>query len=206
MKWIRIGDVVEVKPGFQVRDRSELSRDGNISFVQVKDIDRSKEKILLDNLEKVKMEKDMSKYQIHKGDVLFLSKGNFIAGLIDEATFDKNAIYVPMHHFYTLKIISNEITPKFLCWLLNNKSIRDKIVASSKGEIMASINRNDLESIEIPLPSLERQQFIVELVELRKREKEIVSNIEAQKDKIYERALQFATLESSNFMDELRKI
>lgn len=65
-----------------------------------------------------------------------------------------------------------EMDPKYLAMILNNK-IGELSTESSVGAVMKSINRYDLETLEIPMPDESKQQIMGELwyksIELKKK-------------------------------------
>jgi len=74
---------------------------------------------------------------------------------------------------------NNSINNTYLYYLL--KSIQDKIFKSQSGAAQPHVYSKDLQNIKIPIPSLERQQEIVEYCEyndtlIKQLEKEIENN------------------------------
>ncbi len=74
---------------------------------------------------------------------------------------------------------NNSISNTYLYYLL--KSIQDKIFKSQSGAAQPHVYSKDLQNIKIPIPSLERQQEIVEYCEyndtlIKQLEKEIENN------------------------------
>jgi restriction endonuclease S subunit len=211
MKKLKIAEIAEIHSGYQVRDKSELGKVGNLSFIQVKNLDRNLNRVSFNELEKLKMNKEMNKYSVVKGDVLFLAKGNISAFLIDDESFINDEVYIPMSHFFVLRPKKKIILQEYLWWVLNLKDTHQKLQKFLKGTMMSFISKSDFESIEIRIPSLEEQKKIVELIKLREQERILTQKLEEKKEKLLEAV--FDELISgkreftgSNFINELKKI
>lgn len=189
MKTLRIKDIAELLSGYQVRDKTDFVKEGNINFIQVKNLDRINNRVSFKELEKLNMDKDMSKYQVKEDDVLFLAKGNIQASLIDKESFNNDEVYIPMSHFITLRPLKHEVLSEYLWWILNHKETQSVLNRLARGTMMPFIGRSELENLEIPVPSLQRQRFIVEFVRLREREKELAKKLELERDKVYDHIL-----------------
>ena len=189
MRHLKISDVAEIINGYQVRDKTDFGAEGNISFIQVKDLDRVHNKVSLKKLERLTIDKDMSKYQVRKDDVLFLAKGNIQASLIDSSTFKEDEVYVPMPHFFTLRPAQDVVLTEYLWWILNQKETLISMSKLTRGSMMAFLGKPELETLQIPVPTIAKQKFIIEFARLREKEKELSQKIEQEKDKLYKQLL-----------------
>lgn len=119
------------------------------------------------------------KHVLEVGDVIIASKGNKnIATLIDDS-FPPS---VASTSFFVLQIVSNKVNPEYLCWYMNQPKTQMALKNSAKGTSIPSISKQSLENIEIEIPSLEKQNVIVRIDYLRRKEKEIQQKIEQLKD------------------------
>ena len=66
---------------------------------------------------------------------------------------------------FVLKPNKKNIVPKYLVYYLRSDFIQNEIKKSLKGSTLAGIRKNKLEELEIPIPSLETQQKIVEILD-----------------------------------------
>lgn len=78
-----------------------------------------------------------------------------------------------------------KINAIFLKWYLENNPGKEKIRQELRGSSIQKIAVNDLRNVEIPNLEWEKQEQIEDLIELWKREKEILQLLIANKDKLY---------------------
>jgi type I restriction enzyme S subunit len=64
-----------------------------------------------------------------------------------------------------IRIVRQDINPKFIMWLLNSPGIRQQIEMLSSGTTRRRITRKNLGTIDLPLPPIDEQNKIVELIE-----------------------------------------
>ena len=80
-------------------------------------------------------------------------------------------ILVPVN-FYILRLIDNIVSPKYLSVYLNTQSsYLDSLCVGTSS--MKKITAKQLEDIEILIPTLEKQQTIEKVIELRQKEIEL---------------------------------
>ena len=59
-----------------------------------------------------------------------------------------------------------EVSPAFLTWFLNSPETQTHLKQSAKGTAIASISKKTLEDLEIPIPSIQKQETILEIAKL----------------------------------------
>ena len=132
-----------------------------------------------------KKEKFMSKYLIQKNDVLYLSKLNPGAfryiGPIEHT--------VPMAHFYILRPKIKYIDADYLSWVLNQSFMKPYIQKCLKGTMLPFISRDALYDCLIPLPSIDIQRKIIELLKLKEQERKINDKIDQKQNIIINQVL-----------------
>ena len=70
----RIGDIAEIRTGYQFRGKVETAEDANVAVIQIKDID-DRLNIRVPDLVPVRVD-NPEPYLVSQGDVLFLSRGH----------------------------------------------------------------------------------------------------------------------------------
>lgn len=187
----KLGSLVEMQTGFQVRGKVEPNPSGNYSLIQVKDLDRETFHVDAKKLEKIevpeKREGFMDKYLVDPTEVLYLSKGSKPGAFVLDSELEYT---IPMAHFYILKPKNGSVETKFLCWALNQDFMNPFLSRSLKGSGIPFISKPDLADWEVPVPSLEAQRKIVELWQLRVEEKRLERQLEEAKDKLINEILE----------------
>ena len=171
-----------IQTGFQVRGKVQSDSQGNYSLIQIKDATRSVlHHIKSERLDKISIpenkRKFMNKYLVQKNDILYLSKLN--PGAFRYTDSIENT--VPMAHFYILRPKTNLIDSDYLCWALNQDFMKPYIQRCLKGTALPFISKDALIALKIPLPSIAIQKQIINLLHLRKQEKEIQETIDRKK-------------------------
>lgn len=100
--------------------------------------------------------------RLEKGDILLSAVGTVgKIALVDIETdnFDVN------ESTFVLKPNINEINTKFLVHILRGDNFQNEIRKNLRGSTLSGIRKETLEKIEIPIPSLEIQQKVVEILD-----------------------------------------
>lgn len=131
----------------------------------------------------------LEKHQMETGDVLFVAKGyhNFAALYPPEA-----GLAVASSTFLILKIrgeCRNLLLPEYLVAILNHPSSQERIKARATGSNPPSVTKSELEEIEIPIPSIEKQHTFVQLQRLLRKEIQIKQQLEQLNEKLLQQKL-----------------
>lgn len=151
----RIKDVAKFYNGYAFKSKNYT--DGGEYIVRIGDI--KQRGIDLSNAKRVdilKEKKDLSNYQIKQNSILLAMSG---------ATTGKVSLYNLNQKAYLnqrvgMLVCENNILPKYLYYFLSNYS--DKFLSSAIGAAIQNLSKFQIENTEIPLPSLQEQEKIVE--------------------------------------------
>ncbi len=128
------------------------------------------------------LDNKIKKHLLKKDDIIIASKGfsNF-AVVCDESIGPA----VASSMFLVVKNIqTNLILPEFLEWYLNLPQTCDYFQNNAKGTGLPSIGKTVLENLKIPLPNIEKQKLILEVVKLRCQEDAIKTKIQKLQEKV----------------------
>lgn len=122
----------------------------------------------------------VKKHLLEPGNVLFAAKGskNF-ATCYEEG----EAPAVASTSFFVIRLTTGSILPKFLTWFLNSPKTQRLLKASATGTSMVSISKSVLEELDIPVPTIEEQQLIIQITELQNQEKRLRQRIDMLHEK-----------------------
>jgi restriction endonuclease S subunit len=129
----------------------------------------------------LKLDDKIERHLLQHNDILFAAKGlnNFAVVYhtdLGKAVASSSFIIVRLNHNYR-----QQVQPNYLAWYLtNNPGV--KLFHKQLGTTIPSISIEKLSKLEIDIPSLEQQQRIVQIQELRNREKQLVKQLEIHKD------------------------
>ena len=104
---------------------------------------------------------NLSKYTLRKGDII-VSR----AGTVGMSVYVDRDMPDTVFGSYLIKIRVNDklIDPKFLHYYLQTEQYWIQILASSKGSTLKNISLPTLKSLVIPVPTLEEQKVIIEIL------------------------------------------
>ena len=173
VKVYRLGDVVAVRPGYPFRGSIKEAPRGEMAVVQIKnaDAERGVDWQALANTEPTgRKQPDW----LQGGDVLLIARGNRnVAVFLNQVP--GRAVCAPQ--FYLLRVKDDRVLPAYLAWYLNEFPAQRYFEQSAEGSVVTSIRRQVLESLPLPIPDLQRQQLIVNLVDTARREKQLTEQL-----------------------------
>lgn len=123
------------------------------------------------------------KHLLNDGDIIFAAKGskNFAAKY--EGRYGKCVASSTFLVIRFLEKFKSEILPEYFVWYINHPKIQECLKAKARGSSIVSISKTDLQDIEIQIPSIETQKQILVIDSLRKRERELIKQIQSLKEK-----------------------
>lgn len=117
---------------------------------------------------------------VKKGDILYSSVRPNLKGYVYISDDIQNG--VASTGFADIRVKEpNTILSKYLYYIMTSDYISDDLISKAKGAQYPAVSFDDFETIKIPVPSLERQQEIIEYCEyndtlIKQLEKEIENN------------------------------
>lgn len=174
----KIKNIANIQSGLFTRPTIE----GDIVYLQAKHFNENG--ILSSDLHPdLKPSAVTEKHLLKPGDVLFAAKGSKNFATWYES---KNPPAVASTSFFVIRIndnYKNTILPEFLTWCLNNPNSQIILKRKAKGTAIASISKTALVDLEISIPDIQSQKVILEITQLRKREKQLKQQIEDLREK-----------------------
>jgi restriction endonuclease S subunit len=155
---------------------------GSVVYLQAKHFDENghfyrkvKPDLPLDN--------QTGKHLLNDGDIIFAAKGskNFAAQYEN-----KNGPCVASSTFLVIKLndkFRSIVLSDYLVWFINHQRTQEWLKAKARGSSIPSISKNDLQDLEIIIPSIEKQKTILKIDSLHKKEQSIIKKIQSLKDK-----------------------
>jgi restriction endonuclease S subunit len=169
----KIRDIAAVQMGYAFRAKLESVEDGAVGVIQMKDL--SVDNVVCDDLDRIDLFKIKEVHFAKVGDVVFRSRGLTMNAAV---ILDDPGIAVVSSPLLRVRVLNDKfLLPEYLCWYINQKDAQAFLNSQAGGTLQKMINKNVLEELEIVVPSIERQQQVVELARLMKREHEILENL-----------------------------
>jgi restriction endonuclease S subunit len=122
------------------------------------------------------------KNSLKKGDVLLATKGGSPFAVIYDGRY---APAIASSVFTVLRIHDfNVILPTYLQWFLNHPSTTKKLVEAAKGTSTQHIARDVIEQLELPVPSIIKQEMIIKAYTLQQKAMQLRTQINHLNDTI----------------------
>lgn len=173
----------------QVGVYAQASDAANAIYIQVGNYSLDKE--LSDGIKpSVEIEGRRRNLFLATGDLLFAAKGsNNFCAIFRE-------LYCPAvasSSFLTLRIREKGVVlPEYLCWYINLDTTLKYLQSEAKGTGIPSISKATLEELEIPVPPIEKQRTIAEIVRLQAETQQLQRKIIAKHRQLIEYKLKNA--------------
>ena len=159
--------MVSIKAGYPMRGRIEQVCGTGVRAVRLKDVSLH-DGVDWDACIETELAGRSSPQWLEQNDVLFAAHGShntaaFIRESLKEAPF--KAVATPM--FFVLRVIDEatlpKVLPEYLAWFINAAPSQRYFEKNAEGSGTKSVRRQVLESLEITVPTIEKQEQIIAL-------------------------------------------
>ncbi len=177
----RIADIATIRNGYAFRGRIEPNDEGDTRVIQASDLTLDTE-LNADTLACVQLGKKVQRYNLNNNDIVFTARGlrQVAYRPIRQAVTGKPIITT----FGLLVISPNELkaSSDYLHWVLNTVQVQQRLQSMKEGTSISFISEKNFGSVEIPLPTLEQQEKITQLIALHKHREHVRQQL-AETDK-----------------------
>ena len=170
-----LSEIAEVAAGYPIRGSVESLPEGEVGVIQLRNVDAD-QAIRWGEIYKADILRKRTQKRLDERSVLFSGRGlNIYALSIGQTPFP--AVASP--HFFVIYCTSDLLIPSFLAWQLNQAPAQNYFRSVSAGSAQKSVRRRDLEMLEVSVPSLSKQEAILNLWRTAQKEREALRAIEA---------------------------
>ena len=157
--FLQLKDIASVAPGVRFQSRPKVDRNISVKVIQMKDLGADNV-VRLDGCMRIEHPQLQPHQLARLGDIIFRSRGpSNTAALINQETMG-TIVAAPLMR---VRLRSNKVKPEFLLWWINHSQAQAYLAAKAKGTTIKAVSRQDLEELEVELPSLEQQAQIADL-------------------------------------------
>ena len=175
---VQLSELVRIQPGYLSRGRVHSVSDGTHRLLQAKNVSADGD-LHLENAVRFRPERNPELYQVLRGDVLVIARGQpHRAHCIEEDLPNTLAAF----SFFILRPDPIHILSSYLAWWLNSPSVQAQINVASRGTGIHYIRRQALGNLRIPVPTLTVQHEIERILELWHRIKAIRRQLEEKRE------------------------
>ncbi len=156
---MQIKDLAKTRIGHSFRHKLVNDPEGNTKIIQPKNIS-STGFLDLKNYPPIQT-KIVPNNPLATGEVLFLNKGRFVAAIFNES---EQECWTTPGSVIILTLNSTKILPEYLALYLNSSKGRQKLNRVTEFSSIPFITRTNLERIDIPIPSKDKQKNLINLM------------------------------------------
>ncbi|MBL9160979.1 MAG: restriction endonuclease subunit S [Verrucomicrobiales bacterium] len=173
-----LDSIAEVMTGYPFRGRVESIPDGDLRVIQARDVVDG-QLVDLDRLTRIRLPGRARPAE------KFVQRDDVIVMIRSEKPY---AVHLPFempptvvqNSFNTLRIHRGiPLIPEFLAMILNQSLMRARLAELIKGSTIPYIRVEDLRSVMVPLPPIERQRCLVALESAQRRERQLHRELES---------------------------
>lgn len=169
-----------IKTGYQFRKKVEADSDGTHFYVQIRDFDENYT-LTPDTLIKITPRQDAHKFLINKGDILFVARGHRNYAIAFTHDIEDT---IAANYFFIIQPDLSKVLPEYLSWYINLEQGPAQGYlhnVARRGSHMPLISISAFRGMDIELPSLDKQQAIVKLNNLQKKERKLMESINTKR-------------------------
>lgn len=170
---LNLNKIASIQMGYSFRTRLDFMDQGQISVVQMKDLN-GENRVDCKDLMRVGMNTVKKHHLVRPGDIVFRSRGQVTTAAILIEDPGPAVVSAPL---LRIRVDQNVVLPDYLVWYINHPSSQALLASRAKGTSLKMISKQALESLEITIPPLEKQHAITDLAALASKEQRLLKKI-----------------------------
>lgn len=165
--------IASVHIGYSFRSRLEASGAGTVAVIQMKDLTDDN---LVDcrGLALVEAEHPKDHHIVRPGDLVFRSRGLLTTSAILR---DDPGVAIVSAPLLRIRVKGKTVLPEYLNWFLSQAPAQSFLASRAIGTAQKMITKEALESLEVDIPSIQRQRMITELAVLAAEEHALLNKL-----------------------------
>lgn len=180
-----LGMLAEVRMGYSFRSRLEPHADGEVSVIQMKDIDDSNF-LHTEALVHIQMPDLKDRHLVHTGDLLFRSRGITNSAAMVGGDLGRAVLAAPM---LLIRPTAESIDSAYLLWFINHPATQAGLASQAAGTAVKMISTSALANLPVTVPPLDTQRQIVEAARLAARESSLFDRLKERRKALIDRQL-----------------
>jgi len=153
---MRIKEFCDIRIGHAFRERLKNAPQGKVMIIQPKNIS-SDGAVSFGEMEPLRTDVAASR-PLKAKDVLVVSRGRFAATVFEAPS---EGVWIVPSSILVLSIKKESVLPEYLALYFNSANGQKLFRVHSEQTTVPFISRNNLENMDIPVPSLKKQQALI---------------------------------------------
>ncbi|MGM0587123.1 MAG: restriction endonuclease subunit S [Bacteroidota bacterium] len=183
----KLADIANIATGYSFRSKLDHDPRGDTKVIQMSDVGKRKGIDTEGLVSIADFSPRSDRYFLEAGDVLMTSRGhNLHAYLVPEGL----GRVVPINSFLIIKCDKNKVLPDYLVWYLNSDRMQYNIHVLAGGTNIPSLPKKSLESMDVFLPSIQKQETLAKIESLKKQEIGLLRELASKKESFIDTVLE----------------
>ena len=174
---LKLKNIAIISSGVTFRSRIEASPNGTVRVIQMKDLGDDNS-VRLEGNTRLEHLKPKPNHFAKPGDIIFRSRGQTNTAALLREGAENTIVAAPL---FRVRPDTKKVVAEFLLWWINQPSSQAYLSSRAKGTMVKMISKQELEDLEVSLPSLEQQKKIAEFFSLAMREQHLLEEIKNRK-------------------------
>lgn len=171
---VYLADLADIRPGYPFRGPVRELAGGEAAVVQIKNVDVLRG-IDWSGLTHTELEGRRKPDWLQESDIVFTARGNRNAAAA-VGRVPVKAVSSP--HLFVIRLRRlDRALPAFVAWLMNQPDAQRYFAQSATGSYILNIRKEVLAQMPLRLPSLEKQNLVVQLAAAARRERELLEQL-----------------------------
>ncbi len=119
---------------------------------------------------------------LKKGDILIQVRGKVRITYIDADLPDT----IASSNFLIVRVAEEKILGRYLAWFLAQKPAQQYLERNQQGQTISMLSKKILSEMPVPVPSLERQQQIIRLIEAEEHCFDLIHKIQKKYERVFD--------------------
>lgn len=173
-----LSDYAELDGGFSFRGKIEATPGENLPVVQMKDL-TDDNRVSLEHAIHVHHNLYDDKFILRQGDLVFRSRGKTPEVALVEEAIEEALLVAPLVRIRP----GDRVLGEYLRWVINREDSQNFLKGHMRGTASKMVSKQSLSELPIEVPSLDRQQEIVALINAAWREQKLYQQIAEKRGK-----------------------
>lgn len=177
---VKLEQIADIRTGYTIRERLVKSIPGDKFLVQMCDFESLNQGVV-DKVKTTNMKVRSLDWTLQERDLLMKARGTDFTPVVVQKMFH-GAVFT--HPLLRIRIDREFAVPEFIAWLLSRPNIQAQLQRLTAGTLLQMLKLEDLKSLELYLPSLERQQKVRQLVQLMNQEQKLLGHLKTKRKQL----------------------
>jgi hypothetical protein len=193
---LRLQDIADIRVGATMRgkDASRKTEEAGLALLRISDLTPDGRIELGESPHMVGEDAIRTQFRVRPDDILVANRGVRLTAAIVPPDL---GAFIGGQLFY-VRVKRGNLSPRFIHWFLNLASTQQTLLSQMRGTYVQNLSIKSLKELEVPAPTPELQDKVVELARLASEEQALLQQIAEKRALHTEAALKRAVSENTS--------